>query len=178
MHSQKWLLFLVNLIGGIAVLGSYVLGFAFQPNASQVLWGQVPAAIRPLYTVFMFLAALGYFAIIYFILFRLNAQQARIAGKLHYSAFAIIFAGILVPSALWLPLTFLAVEQSSTVLLFAVRVVLWLVAISSLALYFAIQKVEPRHPLWAHWMARIGSISFCVQTVLLDAIVWVYYFKI
>jgi hypothetical protein len=178
MHPKKWQMLLINIIGGAAVLGSYALGILTHPNSGQVLWGKVPESIRPYYTVNMFLAALGYFAFIYFILFRLNPVKTRVAGRFNFGMFNALFAGILIPSALWMPLTFLAVEQSSLTLVWAVRIVLWLVGLASLTLLFAILKVEPRQPLWAQRLALVGCIAFCIQTAILDAIVWVIFFRI
>ena len=178
MHPKKWLLLLINIIGGAAVLGSYAIGILTHPNASQVLWGEVPESIRPFYTANMLLAAMGYFAFIYFILFRLNTVKTRVAGRFGFDLFTALFAGVLIPSALWMPLTFLAVERSSLALVWAVRIVLWLVGLASLALFYAILKVEPRQPLWAQRVALVGSIAFCIQTAFLDAIVWIFFFRI
>lgn len=178
MHPKKWLMLLVNITGGAAVLGSYALGILTHPNAGQMLWGGVPVSIRPYYTANMPLAAMGYFAFIYFILFRLTPVKTRVAGRFGFGLFTALFAGILIPSALWMPLTFLAVEQSSLALAWAVRIVLWLVGLASLALFYAILKVEPRQPLWAQRVALAGSIAFCIQTAFLDAIVWIFFFRI
>ncbi len=40
---------LINILGGAAVLGSYTFGILAHPNASQVLWGEVPESIHPFY---------------------------------------------------------------------------------------------------------------------------------
>lgn len=177
MHPEKRIMLLINLIGGTAVLASYVYGVLTHPNASQVLWGEVPEGIRPIYTVNMFLAAIGYFAFIYFILFRLDPVKTRVAGRFNIGLFNNLFAVILIPSALWMPLTLLAAEQSSMALVWMVRIVLWLVGLASMGLFIAILKVEPRHPLWAQRLALLGSIFFCIQTVILDAIVWPVFFR-
>ncbi len=178
MQPKKWLMLLINIIGGAAVLGSYALGILTHPNASQVLWGAVPASIRPYYTANMLIAAMGYFAFIYFILFRLNPDKTRVAGRFGFGLFTALFAGILIPSALWMPLTFLAIERSSPALVWAVRIVLWLAGLASLALFYAILKVEPRQSLWAQRVALVGSIAFCIQTAFLDAVVWVILFHL
>ena len=178
MHPKKWLMLLVNIVGGSAVLGSYALGILTHPNASQVLWGEVSERIRPYYTANMLLAAMGYFAFIYFILFRLDPVKTRVAGRFGFGLFSALFAGILIPSALWMPLTLLAVERSSLALVWAVRIVLWLVGLASLALFYGILKVDPRQPLWAQRAALVGSIAFCIQTAFLDAIVWIFFFRI
>ena len=43
---------------------------------------------------------------------------------------------------------------------------------ASLGLFFALQKVRPPQPAWAYRLAMVGSMFFCIQTVILDAIVW------
>jgi hypothetical protein len=178
MHQCKWLMLVINLVGGVAVLGSYALGTASHPEAGQLLWGGVPSAIRTIYTAGMFLAAIGYCAFDYFILFRLDPDQVRVTDRIGFGVFNIIYTGILLPSALWMPLTILTIEQSSVALLWATRLVLVLVAIASLGLFIALAKVQPRQPVWAHRVALIGSLFFCFQTVLLDAIVWGSLFQI
>ena len=178
MHPEKRMMLGVNVLGGAAVLGSYALGILTHPNAGQNLWAEVPAGMRPYYTGNMPLAALGYFAFVYFILFRLSPDATRVAGRFGFGLFTALFAGILIPSALWMPLTFRAVEQSSLALVWAVRIVLWLVGLASLALFYAILRVEPRQPLWAQRLALVGSAAFCLQTVFLDSIVWVMFFRI
>lgn len=178
MHPKKLLALIINVLGGAAVLGSYALGISTHPNASQILWGEVPESVRPYYTMNMLLAAMGYFALVYFILFRLNPVKTRIAGRFGFGLFPAIFACILIPSALWMPLTFLAIERSSLALVWAIRIVLWLVGLASLALFYALLKVEPRQALWAQRIALVGCIFFCVQTTFLDAIVWIVLFRI
>lgn len=172
MVKYKILTLLINLIGGTAVLGSYIWGFQARPEAADLLWGGVPESLRPAYTAGMFLAATGYFLFSYFILFRLNAAETRIAGRWGYGTFNLLYALILVPSALWLPLTFLAVDQASPALVWLVRLDLALVALASIGLLFSLLWLQPRQPRWAHRLAMLGALGFCFQTVLLDAIVW------
>ena len=169
---KKWLMIFINLIGGIAVLGSYAHGVLTHPGAGDILWGGVPQGIRPFYTAGMLLAATGYFAFTYFVLFRLDPNDTQVAGRFGFGLFNALYAAILIPSALWMPLTFLAAERSSLALLWIVRVVLAAVGVASLGLFFALMNVKPRYPLWAHRMAVVGSVGFCIQTVLLDAILW------
>jgi hypothetical protein len=178
MNAKKWLLLFINLLGGGAVLGSYVWGFFTHPNAGQALWGGVPDRIQPFYTAGMFLAATGYFAFTYFILFRLNPSKTQVFGRFGFGVFNILYAAILIPSALWMPLTFWALEKSSLCLLWTVRMVLAAVGLASLSLLLALLKVEPRLPRWAHRLAVAGSASFCLQTIILDAIIWVAFFRI
>lgn len=178
MHRKKWLMLFINLIGGAAVLGSYALGILMHPDPTQILWGGVPQGIRPFYTVGMLLAAAGYFAFTYFIFWRLNPQDTRVASRFGFGLFNLLYAAILILSALWMPFTFLAAERSSQVLLWMVRLILVAVGIASLGLFIALLKVIPTKPIWAHRLALLGSVCFCIQTVFLDAMLWGTFFRV
>ena len=177
MSAQMGLTLLINLIGGSAVLGSYAIGLATHPGASQVLWGGVPGSFRPVYTASMFLAASGYLAFTYFILFRLDSSAAQVAGRFGFWVFNALYAAILFPSALWMPLTFWAGEQPSPISLWTVRSVLAAVGLASLSLLAALLKVSPRQPVWVHRLALIGCAAFCLQTAFLDAVLWSVFFQ-
>jgi hypothetical protein len=178
MHPKKWLMLFINIFGGTAVLGSYIQGILTHSGAAETLWGGVPQIIRPFYTAGMFLAAAGYFAFTYFILFRLNPMKTRVMQHAGFGILNVLYIAILFPSALWMPLTFVTVQQSSLGLLWVVRIVLVVVGLASLGLFYSLLKVEPRQPLWAHRLAVIGSLGFCLQTVLLDAILWGAFFRL
>jgi hypothetical protein len=178
MYAQKRLLIVIILIGGMAVLGSYILGALTIPDAGQILWGGVPQGIRSFITVNMFLAAAGYFAFTYFILFCLDPVKTQVTSRFGFGLFNALYTAILIPSALWLPLTFLAVKQSSSALGGAARLDLGIAAIASLGLFAALLVVKPSRPLWAHRLSLIGCVFFCIQTVILDAIVWGIFFQL
>ena len=178
MHAQKRLLIVIIIVGGIAVLGSYILGALTVPDAGQILWGGVPQGLRPFITMNMFLAAAGYFAFTYFILFRLDPVETQVTSRFGFGLFNALYAAILIPSALWLPLTFLAVEQSSPAFEWAAKLDLGSVAIASLGLFVALLKVKPSSPLWAHRMALVGCVFFCIQTVIFDALIWGFFFRL
>jgi hypothetical protein len=170
--QAKSRLIAVFLIGGLAVLGSYLWGVLARPDAGQILWGGVPENMRPYYTVNMLLAAAGYFPFTFYILFRLDPRTTRLAGKFSYNLFTWLYAAILIPSALWLPLVYISVEQSSQAWLWVVRLALVVVGAASLGLLIALLKVRPQKAGLVYWLAMVGSIFFSIQTVILDAIVW------
>ncbi len=176
MHPQKRIMAWLNVLGGTAVLGSYVHGIATNPETSGEVWGGVPEAIRPLYTVCMFLAAAGYFAFTSFIFFRLDPDRTRIGGRFGFGLFNVLYAAILVPSPLWMPLTFAMLEAPSAALWWAVRIDLAVVGLGSLGLVAALLAVQPRSPALAHRLAVIGSLPFFFQTAVLDALVWPAFF--
>ncbi len=171
MKTYRWLLLAINLLCGSAVIGSYIWGLG-RPGAVEALWGGVPVSIRPYYTAGMLLAAAGYFAFTYFILFRMDPDKVKILGCCGAGIFHYLYLGILVPSALWMPATFWAIEAQSVLLVWIVRAILILVALFSIGLLAALLGTQPRIPAWAHTAAVIGAACFCIQTVILDAIVW------
>ena len=142
------------------MLGSYASGYARWPDAVSALWGGVPEAIRPLYTAWMFVAAAGY--LVFTGLFFLRPEPPPRVN--------VFYALVLVGSALWLPATKL---HQDGVLPFAL---VWLdllgVALGSIGLLATVASLVPRPPGRLRALALAGAAAFCVQTVLLDAIVW------
>ena len=59
MKKKLYIFILINLIGGTAVLGSYIHGLSTQLELRGLLWGQVPETIRPYYTICMIFATIG-----------------------------------------------------------------------------------------------------------------------
>ena len=177
MHHLKKMLLLINILGGLAVLGSYVWGFLTYPNAVEILWGGVPPGLRPFYTISMFLAAGGYFAFSSYIL-RMDPLETKVFGQSSFEVLNAIYALILIPSALWMPLTVFATQHSSLAGLWLVRLDLVVVAVASLVLLFALFNIQPRQTVWMHRLAVLGCMAFCIQTVILDAIIWLVYFHL
>jgi hypothetical protein len=176
LHPARRLFAAINVLGGVAVLGSYALGIAAHPDTRGEVWGGVPQGLRPLYTVSMLLAAAGYFAFSGFVWLRLDPERTRIAGRFGFGLLNALYALILAPSALWMPLTFEMLEAPSAGLWAAIRLVLAAVGLGSLGLLAALLAVRPREPAWAHALAVAGCAAFAVQTALLDALVWPAFF--
>jgi hypothetical protein len=156
MISRRRAMALINLFGGIAVLGSYAYCLMSYPAQAGDFWGGVPDGLRPLYTVNMFLAAAG--------------------ERFGLGTFNALYALILIPSALWMPLTFAMLEAPSDGLWWAIRLTLAAVGIGSLGLLAGLVAVRPSLPSLAHKLAVVGSLAFSFQTVVLDAAVWPAFF--
>ena len=177
MGTQQLILLIINVLGGAAVILSYIYGLKGQAGGANVLWGGVPANIRPVYTISMVLSALGYFAFLYYIFFRLDPAQTIIASVSGFTLFYVIFLLILIPSAFWMPLTNVYVGNPSTSIWIWVRTVLALVGIASIALFWAILTLQGKVPGISYWLAVVGSGYFAFHTAILDAIVWAALFK-
>lgn len=177
MVTQQIILLVINILGGIAVIGSYILGLSGQSGGANALWGGVPNNIRPVYTVSMIISALGYFAFLYYIFFRLDPARISIAGISGFTLFYAIFLLILIPSAFWMPLTNMYVGNPSTGIWIAIRTVLAIVGLASIALVWSFVTLQGRVPGIAYWLAVVGSGYFAFHTAILDAIVWAALFK-
>lgn len=165
MPTDKIILLVINILGGIAVIGSYILGISSKGNAAA-LWGGTPEYIRPIYTTSMIIAALGYFAFIYYLLFKTNVNL---------TVFNLIFIGILLPSALWMPLTNLYISSPSPLIWFSIRAVLAVVGISSCFLIYVLLNSGPKSI--SYYLAVVGSAYFAFHTAFLDMILWPILFK-
>lgn len=168
-------LILLIVLGGVAVLASYWWGVTTYPEASGNAWGGVPEGLKPFYIVSMLLAAAGFFPFTYFVLFRLDPDQVRIAGY-GYGLFLALYALVLVPSALWMPLTFAMLDSPSSLLWVAIRGVLFAVGAGSVGILGALIVAAPRPRGTAFSLAVAGALAFCLQTAVLDALVWPAYF--
>jgi len=173
MDTKVRSLVALNVVGGSAVLASYVVGLGAVPG--DALWGGVPDSMRPLYTVNMFFAAAGYFFFTAYILFRLDSGTTRVAGRFGYGIFHLFYALVLFPSALWLPLTALMAEQPGLATGVCVRIDLALVAFGALGLLASLISLGAGAPKGRR-LAIAGLVPFCLQTVVLDALVWPAFF--
>lgn len=174
--TSRTLFLVLNAVGGIAVLGSYVWGLESRPEPGAALWGEVPESLRPLYSVNMLLAAAGYFAFTPWFLLR-SDRRTRFLGGLGFGAVNTLYALVLFPSALWLPLTFAWLDAPGAALWWAIRLDLLAVGAGALGLLAAVWTAEPRGD--ARWRAAAiaGLLPFCLQTAVLDALVWPWLFR-
>jgi uncharacterized membrane protein len=178
MDAEQIILACINVVGGVLVIGSYVREIRAHPRTRNDAWGGVPRRLIRPYVVSMLLAAAGFFLFTYFILFRLEPSEARIADTFDFSLFYVIYALILFPSALWMPLTFSMLERPRRSMWWAIRLTLAVVGLASVWLLVSLLLTSPKEPTWAFGLAVAGSAAFCVQTALLDAIVWPAYFPL
>jgi len=128
----------------------------------------------------MLSATAGYFAFTGYLLLATDPSSLRIGGRFGYSfgfgSINVLYALILLASALWLPLTLAMIEQPGTGTWIAVRFVLGVAGAASATLLLAVLFSEPRQPAALHALAVAGLAAFTFQTLCLDALVWPAYF--
>jgi len=176
LHPKKRFWIWLVVLGGASVPASYVHGLITHPDLRGGLWGGVPETLQSLYTVSMLLAAVGFFFFTGFILFRVDPERVREGGLAGFRVFPVLYALILIPSALWLPLTFAYMEKPSAWLWWAVRVDLFLVGLASIGLFPALLSFRPSKRDLFFILALAGLVCFSWQTAVLDALVWPTFF--
>ncbi len=170
MHSERRRFLGIQIVLGPAILATYAYGFAVWPDAVGAMWGGVPSELRGLYTAWMFVAAAGYCAFTPALFLHADPERSRVVFGLGYRALHAIYVALLAGSSLWMPLT--KWHQDGALPFACVVLDLWLVAAGSLALFATTLRLTPALPGAWRSVAPLGAAAFCVQTVLLDALVW------
>jgi hypothetical protein len=175
MHPQKKTFLLINLLGGLAVLGSYAQGLGAHPQTRALLWGGIPEPLRPIYGITMWLATAGYLMFIYEVVAHVEPGETRI-GRLGFGIINVCCAAVVSASALWMPATFAYIEQPSAGLWLFIRLDLLIVALGALGLLLAFFQRAPRPGGWTTTLTVLGLLFFALQTAFLDAFVWPAFF--
>jgi hypothetical protein len=176
MPRPNLALALLNVLGGIAVLGSYVAAFTGSADFKDGLWGGVPESLRPVYTVNMLLAAGGYFPFTWLFVRKTTPAEFRAVTGAPYALLFALYAMVLIASALWLPMTARMIASPDPQLWFEIRFVLALVGLGAAGILLVAFRYAARRGGAASWAAALGAIPFFVQTALLDALVWPAFF--
>ena len=176
MPRPNLALALLNVFGGIAVLGSYVSAFTGSSAFQDGLWGGVPVSLRSLYTVNMLLAAAGYFPFTWLFVVRTKPDEFHAITGFRYALLFGLYALVLLGSALWLPMTARMLLAPDAQIWGGIRIVLALVGIGATGILLLAFRVALTRGGAASWAAAIGSIPFFTQTALLDALIWPAYF--
>jgi hypothetical protein len=135
-------------------------------------------AVRPVYTVSMLLAAVGYFAFTSFFLLRVDPETVRISRRFGFGLVSSLYAMVLIGSALWMPLTFAMLGEPGMTLWWGIRLVLAAAGLGSIGLLVALLALSPRSRGVWFGLAVAGLLCFCFQTAVLDALVWPAYFPL
>ena len=163
-------------IGGSAVLASYLL--VLDPAVGANLWGGIPEGrIRDLYTANMLLAAIGFFPASYWLVFATPASALKSRTGVGFQAMFLAYAALLMASALWLPLTALYGSNPAWPLWLLIRLVLLIVGIAASQLAMMLARLARSGPATT-WLAVGAFFFFWLQTMVLDALVWPYYYSI
>ena len=103
----------VNFIGGSAVLGGYLICLYVFPTQREMLWGNVQGEWRFAFTVSMIIAAVGYLAFSYGILFKSNSTEFSSIFLDTKHVISILCMIFLISAASWMPATITYLKTSN-----------------------------------------------------------------
>lgn len=176
--EQRRALLLLIAMGGSTVLASYVLAFVLEPEIRTGLWGGIPeGGMRDFYTVNMFIAAASFFPMTYALGFATPASELKARTGIGFIGMLGAYAAILMASALWLPLTALYLGKPIGILWWLIRIDLLIVGAGASVLFYMLIRRALGGPALI-WLAAVLFFFFWLQTAVLDALVWPYYFHI
>ena len=174
MHKVS--LVIINIIFGSLVLLSYYNGINKNPELSLKLWGGVPKILHTFIVSFMFVGAIGYFFFTTHLLLNVSSDY-MFFEKFNYWYLHIIYLMILIPSALWMDLTFIYMRDGTTLNWFYVVSCLSSVAFFSVVLFLFVVDTYVDKVHWLYFPAVLGSLAFAFHTVFLDGLIWTFFFN-
>ena len=177
MPSERSRFIALNVVGGLLVLGSYAACIEGWPEQSKKLWGAIPEAVIPYYTLNMFVAATGYFLFSWRALAASGSSSTFVGGR-SFSFLLAAYAATLLGSALWMPLSLYAVIHGAEWMYWIIVADLGVVAGGSLSILLCMVTMAPTGPSKTRIASITGACMFCSQTVLLDFAVWPWFFSI
>ena len=169
--KQKTILIIINLIFGSLVLLSYYNGLNKFPNLSAKLWGGVPLKLQPIIICSMFMSAFGYLLFTYNFLVNIDANKVFLK-KFNYYHLNIIYLLLLIPSMLWINLTFKYMNSGNMIDWMVVILMLFSVAISSIIILLFTINTQKLNSFYV-----FGAALFAFHTVFFDAILWIIFFN-
>ena len=163
--------FLVNLVGGLAVLGSYCVGLYLYPDQRTALWGGVVGNWKTLFTTSMFFAAAGYLAFCYTMTISDGANESSFFGKYTFIILAAVF---LFSASVWMPATLQYLDTKNEIWWIVSVTSLWITAASLTCMGLAFNFTEfPNVNLFQNSVTLIGIIWITFHCLVFDAIIWV-----
>ena len=174
---ERGLTLFINLVGGFAVLGSYAWGLSSHPGEGALLWGDIPESWKPLYSLNMLPAALGYLTFTAYLL-SAKPEELRFRGEKALVLFQINYGLFLTTAAFWMPLCWIALDGNQTWLLLPIQSVLAVTGLASIGFIYLLWNLEaPPRPRF-HKAALVGACWLALQCAVLDAIVWPRFFHL
>jgi len=173
---QKIALIFINIIFGSLVLLSYYKGVNREPELSLKLWGGVPKVLQPYIVASMFISALGYFFFTANFLLNVNSEEVKFLGKFNYWSLCVVYLFILIPSALWIELSFSYMKSGDVNTWYYAIFTLYCVAIFSVILLLFTVDTYVDNNSKLYLLSVLGASLFTFHTLFLDGLIWTFFF--
>ena len=164
--------FLINIIGGVAVLGGYIIALLNHPETRNELWGGVPENLRLSIIAFMFVSAFGYCFAMYYLIFSEGLDLNFFWGKFDYKLLRILLIVFLVTAALWIHTTFIYLDSGSKTSWTLVQIELWLTGTSVFLMMIGLATATGVKHNSFHLYSIIGLSAISFHCLILDAFLW------
>ena len=169
--NPQTIFLMVQIFGGLAVLGSYAWGLMTHPDTRMDLWGGVTEKERLWYVPIMPTAAIGHLLTIWYLYFKVNPEGIDLPGGFGYHTFTILFAIYLLFAAVWMPMTFSALEGNHSIVPL-MKISLVIVGVACALILACLIIIGPQTSGNLHWWVIFGMSGLVIQTLFIDAIFW------
>lgn len=175
---MNYTILFVNTILGLLLLYTYYFSIN-KLEKPQRLWGRIHEKYRPVYTVSMLLAALGYMLMMYFLVVKVKNNNELLREIL------VLQIIVILASMLWMPLATKYIKNKNEdknknkniILKFAIILILFTVAIASLGNFFKVLSINfPQKDINVRFFSVIGAFYLFFHTFALDFLSWNYNF--
>tara|TARA_X000000950_G_scaffold288558_1_gene405955 strand:+ start:2738 stop:3268 length:531 start_codon:yes stop_codon:yes gene_type:complete len=175
---MNYTILFVNTIFGLLLVYSYYFSIN-KLEKPQRLWGRIHEKYRPVYTVSMLLAALGYMLMMYFLVVKVKNNNELLREIL------VLQIIVILASMLWMPLATKYIKNKNEdknknkniILKFAIILILFTVAIASIGNFFKVLSINfPQKDINVRFFSVIGAFYLFFHTFALDFLSWNYNF--
>ena len=170
---------IINVVGGISVLGGYLVCLYVFPDQREALWGGVQNRWQSVFTVSMLMATAGYLLFSYGILFKSSPEEfsSRLLNNSH--AISVLCMTFFISAAIWMPATIAYLKTGNSIWWTISVTSLWITAISLLATTLIVIVYPLAIPSIVYRGLTIAGISYITfHCLVFDAIIWVARFDI
>ena len=163
----------INLIGGIAVLGGYIIALIYHPETRTDLWGDVPINWRPWIVTSMFFAGFGYCYAIYYMVYNDGLSLQFFWGRVDAAKMIILLILFLSSASLWIHTTFSYIDSPTYLKWAFVQAELWITAFSILLMTIGLATASGVEQPLKHNISILGLSLISFHCLVLDAMLWI-----
>lgn len=165
----------INVIGGLFVLGGYVLTLSVFPQYRESLWGGIHGGLRHWLVISMILAACGYLTFSSLVILRgisaIEPSLNAILGNRGVNLMTLVF---LSSAALWMPLSVAYLHSGNQLLWLLTVSVLWVTALSLFVLTLIVAAGGVSGFSFVdRVISTAGLATITFHCLVMDGLIWV-----
>ena len=175
MSKSKKIFVAINLVGGLAVLSSYLFCFILYPTYSRSLWGSASDKVITFFVISMVLAAAGYVWFTFYLLKGNKLEDSNFGTLFGVKIINLLYLMVLTCSTIWMPASISFSMSENIFVELIIRLILWTVGLSSLGILIYIYNInidDGKSSFLSHMFALLGTMVFTIHTLILDAVIW------